>query len=1085
MKKIILLCIFMMLCISSYAQSDVYEPVAINSNDLNGDVVMGANGYSPHSHGIQISGLDQYTCFYSNNCPNVTNTNDLAHGLPSSTNAPNGAGVNIPFYFTWTGNGLFNGNDAIHLHFCDMSVTVNLQKESYYNELYFLATLGGERGSGTITVTATYTDNTTDVGNFTVNNWYYGGSKPANALQGYYRWKYNPNGVDHSDKGPCLYCYSFNGSLNQTKLIKSLTFSQSDDQMFTAIFAITGVKHTCVPNPPQNLSGTHTSNSTTITFDEATDQSGSTLTNASYVYDVARDPNFKSIVTGHYDQPFSNTTVANGRVSGTINSDLSGFYFRVRAVNNCGTSQNSATFAEQGAAIYTVNIPDVSNCSVEGCLSGSRYKSGEKITLTASVFEEGKIFGYWVDGNNNQLSTDNPYTHTVTQNITIKPVLIDEPRTFSIAEGITATMGTANKVRPWYRTTNKPGLAYQSAMNHNPDQESRDTLIITPNAGFEYILSFDFEVCYLRCYDSATVWINGNKVIYRKKITESTTTYSYKSGNSYINQPTTIVMSYKKHSGTCYNSQESGDKKAYIYNIAVTSRSRLAPAKPVLTLCSHTSSATIVTFNEVTKDIDGNTVAGPLTYKYDLAHDSCFTEIIPGHEDQPLNVTTSGGVSTGTINENLSGLYVRIRAINVNGTSYNSNAIADNNPDVYVYKVVVPASSRYVLSGYKPEARYKAGESVTLSASLTRRGMEFKGWADENDNTLSTDNPYTHTFPQTATGSGIQHVTLKPILELEVREYAIAPGVTARMGTLDKDLAWIRYYDGEASGLAYISAVNFRSAVSRDTLVITPDQGVAYALSFECKLHDDNTGDDLKIHVNDSTLDTSIPSFVSGNPDITLRREYNSGDKNFFTEPTTIIMAYTKNNYDYRENNRCFIYNLKVSVPYTVTAKSNNPDMGSVTGGGYYLGTQEVTLTATPESGYRFKGWSDGSKANPYKLTVDRDTDITAIFDIDHLSMPLCFTAKGGGNVNVRFDIKNVQHTIQYSTDKVNWETYTSNTAVTLANDGDKVYFRAAADQTNASTFGTNNKFSQFFFTSDNGGKVEASGNIMSLYGPS
>jgi len=98
---------------------------------------------------------------------------------------------------------------------------------------------------------------------------------------------------------------------------------------------------------------------------------------------------------------------------------------------------------------------------------------------------------------------------------------------------------------------------------------------------------------------------------------------------------------------------------------------------------------------------------------------------------------------------------------------------------------------------------------------------------------------------------------------------------------------------------------------------------------------------------------------------------------------------------------------------------------------------------------------------------------------------PLCFTARNG-SVDVKFHIVNVTHTIQYSRDNVQWQTYKSDTVYRIAADS-SIYFRAETNQTTATPFSTMNidaKSSRFRFLSTDGGTVEASGNIMSLYGP-
>lgn len=62
---------------------------------------------------------------------------------------------------------------------------------------------------------------------------------------------------------------------------------------------------------------------------------------------------------------------------------------------------------------------------------------------------------------------------------------------------------------------------------------------------------------------------------------------------------------------------------------------------------------------------------------------------------------------------------------------------------------------------------------------------------------------------------------------------------------------------------------------------------------------------------------------------------------------------------------------------------------GTVSGGGTYPLGQEVTVTATPNSGFHFKGWANNgsaqiiSTAARYTFTLQGQTDLVAMFDID------------------------------------------------------------------------------------------------------
>ncbi len=66
-------------------------------------------------------------------------------------------------------------------------------------------------------------------------------------------------------------------------------------------------------------------------------------------------------------------------------------------------------------------------------------------------------------------------------------------------------------------------------------------------------------------------------------------------------------------------------------------------------------------------------------------------------------------------------------------------------------------------------------------------------------------------------------------------------------------------------------------------------------------------------------------------------------------------------------------------MTFEVTANAEN---GTIDGAGYYTYGSEVTLTATPNEGYQFVQWSDGSTENPRSLTVTSDINISAEFEI-------------------------------------------------------------------------------------------------------
>ena len=66
---------------------------------------------------------------------------------------------------------------------------------------------------------------------------------------------------------------------------------------------------------------------------------------------------------------------------------------------------------------------------------------------------------------------------------------------------------------------------------------------------------------------------------------------------------------------------------------------------------------------------------------------------------------------------------------------------------------------------------------------------------------------------------------------------------------------------------------------------------------------------------------------------------------------------------------------------YTITVLSANESMGTVSGGGEYEVGTEITITATPNEGYRFVSWNDGNTDNPRTITVTEDATYIATFE--------------------------------------------------------------------------------------------------------
>ena len=67
---------------------------------------------------------------------------------------------------------------------------------------------------------------------------------------------------------------------------------------------------------------------------------------------------------------------------------------------------------------------------------------------------------------------------------------------------------------------------------------------------------------------------------------------------------------------------------------------------------------------------------------------------------------------------------------------------------------------------------------------------------------------------------------------------------------------------------------------------------------------------------------------------------------------------------------------------YVISVVSDNPLMGGVSGGGSFLANTITTIEATPNPGFYFTSWQDGSTINPRQILVVGDATYIAHFDV-------------------------------------------------------------------------------------------------------
>jgi hypothetical protein len=79
-----------------------------------------------------------------------------------------------------------------------------------------------------------------------------------------------------------------------------------------------------------------------------------------------------------------------------------------------------------------------------------------------------------------------------------------------------------------------------------------------------------------------------------------------------------------------------------------------------------------------------------------------------------------------------------------------------------------------------------------------------------------------------------------------------------------------------------------------------------------------------------------------------------------------------------------FIATLEPII-YNVSLNSNDTVRGITNGSGDYVAFSVVTITATPNAGYRFVGWSDNNKDSMRAITITQNLAFVAIFGIEDM----------------------------------------------------------------------------------------------------
>ena len=253
---------------------------------------------------------------------------------------------------------------------------------------------------------------------------------------------------------------------------------------------------------------------------------------------------------------------------------------------------------------------------------------------------------------------------------------------------------------------------------------------------------------------------------------------------------------------------------------------------------------------------------------------------------------------------------------------------------------------------------YANGSTVTLTA-VANNGYHFVQWSDG-----TTDNPRTITVTSNATYYA----------QFAVNSYTIN----------------VNSSDPSQGSVTGSGIYNYLTTV---TLQATPTQNHRFV-----QWNDGSTSNPRVITVvADSTFTAQFEpieqytvTVVSDNPQ---QGTVGGGGVFYMGTQVTIVATPLPNNNFVRWSDGCTesVHTITVTsdvtyvayfepVHYTVNVFSNNPNLGTVAGGGSYEYGSQATVTATPTAGNSFVIWSNGSEENPYTFTVYGDVNLIATF---------------------------------------------------------------------------------------------------------
>ena len=245
---------------------------------------------------------------------------------------------------------------------------------------------------------------------------------------------------------------------------------------------------------------------------------------------------------------------------------------------------------------------------------------------------------------------------------------------------------------------------------------------------------------------------------------------------------------------------------------------------------------------------------------------------------------------------------------------------------------------------------------ATVIVAEANEGYKFLRWSDNN-----TENPRTLTLTKNTTLNAVfSAITYTVSISYDSDEGIVSGGGTYEHGktatltaTPNEGYEFVRWGDGET--------INPRKITVTDDLALTAEfKKTIHTITLTCDMEKGSISGGGTYEYGETVTLTAIPNegyeFVRWSDGETIN------PRKITVTDDLVLTA------EFKKETHTIVLTCDV-------------EKGSVFGGGTYEYGETVTLTATPNEGYKFVRWSNNVVDNPYTFVISKDVTLTAEFE--------------------------------------------------------------------------------------------------------